>query len=141
MIVSKFGGTSVGSAENIKKVIHIVQQKNEQTGVVVSALGGVTNLLIKASELALKNESGYEEIVDQIEHRHFETIEGLLNHDNQTVSKAEVAKQLNKLKEILNGVALLNDLSDKTSARILGLGEMLSSFIIHQAMIRQDFIV
>ncbi len=138
MIVSKFGGTSVGSAENIKKVIHIVQQKEEQTVVVVSALGGVTNLLIKASDLALMNASGYEEIVDQIEKRHFEAIEGLLNHDNQTISKAEVAKQLNKLKEILNGVALLNDLSDKTSARIVGLGEMLSSFIIHQAMLQQN---
>ncbi|MCP4884978.1 MAG: bifunctional aspartate kinase/homoserine dehydrogenase I [Flavobacteriales bacterium] len=138
MIVSKFGGTSVGSAENIKKVIHIVQQKEEQTVVVVSALGGVTNLLIKASDLALMNASGYEEIVDQIEKRHFEAIEGLLNHDNQTISKAEVAKQLNKLKEILNGVALLNDLSDKTSARIVGLGEMLSSFIIHQAILQQN---
>ena len=115
MIVSKFGGTSVGSAENIKKVIHIVQQKDQQVTIVVSALGGVTNLLIKASELALKNEAGYEQIVDQIEQRHFETIEGLLNHNNQTVSKAEVAKKLNKLKEILDGVALLNDLSDKTS--------------------------
>lgn len=138
MIVSKFGGTSVGSSENIKKVIQIVQQKDEQTAVVVSALGGVTNLLIKASELALNNESGYEQIVDQIEQRHFETIEGLLNHDNQTASKAEVAKQLNKLKELLNGVALLNDLSDKTSARIVGLGEILSSFIIHQAMLQQN---
>ena len=138
MIVSKFGGTSVGSAENIKKVIHIVQQKVQQTTVVVSALGGVTNLLIKASELALENEAGYEQIVDQIEQRHFETIEGLLDHDNQTVSKAEVAKKLNKLKEILHGVALLNDLSDKTSARIVGLGEMLSSFIIHQAMLQEN---
>ena len=137
MIVSKFGGTSVGSAENIKKVIQIIQQKDEQTTVVVSALGGVTNLLIKAAALALEKAAGYEEIVDQIEQRHFETIEGLLNHDNQTVSKAEVAKQLNKLKEILHGVALLNDLSDKTSARIVGLGEMLSSFIIHQAMLQE----
>ncbi len=141
MIVSKFGGTSVGSAENIKKVIQIIQQKNQQTAVVVSALGGVTNLLVKASELALNNEAGYETIVDQIEQRHFEVIEGLLNQDNQTVSKAEVAKKLNQLKEILNGVALLNDLSDKTSARIVGLGEMLSSFIIYQAMLQENIVV
>ncbi len=59
MIVSKFGGTSVGSAENIKKVIQIIQQKDEQTTVVVSALGGVTNLLIKAAALALENAAGY----------------------------------------------------------------------------------
>lgn len=138
MIVSKFGGTSVGSAENIKKVIQIIQQKDQQSTIVVSAFGGVTNLLIKASELALQNEAGYEEIVDQIEQRHFETIEGLLKHDNQTVSKAEVAKKLNNLKEILHSVALLNDLSSKTSARIIGLGEILSSFIIHQTMLQEN---
>ena len=132
MIVSKFGGTSVGSSENIKKVIQIVQQKDKQTAVVVSALGGITNLLIEASELALKNEDGYHSVVDEIEKRHFSTIEGLLNHDNQTVCKADVAKKLNHLKEVLNGVSLLNDLSDKTLARIVGLGEMLSSFIIYQ---------
>ena len=138
MIVSKFGGTSVGSAENIKKVIQIVQDKEENTAVVVSALGGVTNLLIKASNQALNNDLSYIKIVDEIEHRHFETIEGLLHHDNQTVSKAEVAKKLNQLKDILNGVALLNDLSDKTSARIVSLGELLSSFIIHQTMIQEN---
>lgn len=138
MIVSKFGGTSVGSAENIKKVIQIVKEKKEKTAIVVSALGGVTNLLIEASDLALKNDSGFEDIVDQIENRHFQAIEDLLPHDNQTTCKAEVAKKLNQLKEILHSVALLNDLSDKTSARIVSLGEILSSFIIHQTMLQDD---
>ena len=138
MVVSKFGGTSVGSAENIKKVIQIVQSKNAKSAVVVSALGGITNLLIKASSQALANNLKYLEVVDEIEHRHFETIEGLLNHDNQTVCKAEVAKKLNQLKDVLNGVALLNDLSEKTSARIVSLGELLSSFIIHQTMIQEN---
>ena len=137
MIVSKFGGTSVGSAENIKKVIQIVKEKKAQNAVVVSALGGVTNLLIKASELALSNDNGFHQVVDQIEQRHFQTIEGLLNHDNQTLCKAEVAKSLNHLKEILSGVALLNDLSGKTSARIVSLGEILSSFIIYHTMLQE----
>ncbi len=136
MIVSKFGGTSVGSAENIKKVIQIVQHKSEDTAIVVSALGGVTNLLIKASQQALNNDLNYLDLVDEIEQRHFDTIEGLLHHDNQTLCKAEVAKKLNQLKDILNGVALLNDLSEKTSARIVSLGELLSSFIIHQSLLQ-----
>ena len=117
MIVSKFGGTSVGSAENIKKVIQIVNDKKEKRAVVVSALGGITNLLIKASELALANDLAFVELVDQIEKRHFEAIEGLLDHENQTVCKAEVAKTMNELKEVLSGVSLLNDLSDKSAAR------------------------
>ena len=136
MIVSKFGGTSVGSAENIKKVIKIVGEKREKLAVVVSALGGVTNLLVEASELALKNDETYIRVVDDIEKRHFEAIEGLLEHENQTVCKAEVAKTLNELKDVLNGVSLLNDLSDKSAARILSTGEILSSFIIFQTMIQ-----
>ncbi len=138
MIVSKFGGTSVGSAENIKKVIQIVQSQKENSAVVVSALGGVTNLLLKASHQALSNDLNYIKTVDEIEHRHFETIEGLLHHNNQTVCKAQVAKKLNQLKDVLNGVALLKDLSEKTSARIVSLGELLSSFIIHQTMLQEN---
>ena len=137
MIVSKFGGTSVGSAENIKKVIQIIREKNEKLAVVVSALGGVTNLLIKASELALANDHTFVEVVDQIEKRHFEAIEGLLDHENQTVCKAEVAKTMNELKDVLSGVSLLNDLSNKSSARIVSTGEILSSFIIYRTMIQE----
>jgi len=136
MIVSKFGGTSVGSAENIKKVIQIVSNRKEKLAIVVSALGGVTNLLVKASDLALQNDETFIGVVDEIEKRHFDTIEGLLDHDNQTVCKAEVAKTLNELKDVLNGVSLLNDLSDKSAARILSTGEILSSFIISQTMIQ-----
>ena len=138
MIVSKFGGTSVGSADNIKKVIQIVQNQKDHSAVIVSALGGITNLLIKASQQALSNDLNYLVIVDEIEQRHFDTIEGLLHHDNQTVCKAQVAKKLNQLKDVLNGVALLNDLSEKTSARIVSLGELLSSFIIHQTMLQEN---
>ena len=59
MIVAKFGGTSVGSAENIKKVIQIISNKSEKSVVVVSALGGITNSLIEAAELAYRNDEKY----------------------------------------------------------------------------------
>ena len=54
MKVLKFGGTSVGSAENINKVISILQQESNTTdiAVVVSAIGGVTDKLIEAGEFA-----------------------------------------------------------------------------------------
>ena len=67
MIVSKFGGTSVGSAENIEKVIEIAQQKKEKVAVVVSAFGGVTNKLIQASELSVESDPGYEDIVEELD--------------------------------------------------------------------------
>jgi aspartokinase/homoserine dehydrogenase 1 len=60
MQVLKFGGSSVANAENINKVIEII--KKYATGkaiVVVSALGGITDLLINAAELAEKADEAY----------------------------------------------------------------------------------
>ena len=51
MIVLKFGGTSVGSVENIKKVAAIVSSTNEKKIVVLSAMSGVTNTLQNISNL------------------------------------------------------------------------------------------
>ena len=53
MKVLKFGGTSVGSVESILSVKKIVEAEKEPVVVVVSALGGITDKLIKTSKLAL----------------------------------------------------------------------------------------
>ena len=134
MIVSKFGGTSVGSAKNIEKVIQIIASKKNKSAVVVSALGGVTNMLINASNLAVHGDKKYIKILKDIQLKHIETIEELLDESNQISSKDFVMKHLHKLKDVLNGVFLLNDLSDKSAAKIASTGEILSSFIIAEAM-------
>ena len=61
MKVLKFGGTSVGSAKNIKKVIEIVKSscENDQIAVVVSAVGGITDKLMSASQKAIDNDLNY----------------------------------------------------------------------------------
>ena len=69
MIVAKFGGTSVGTAQNIQKVIQIIAGKQGNSIVVVSALGGITNMLIKASELALQGDEAYIKVINEIESR------------------------------------------------------------------------
>ena len=62
MQVLKFGGTSVANAENIKKVKEILQlRKGEKTIVVISALGGVTDELLKCGSLAANGEICYKE--------------------------------------------------------------------------------
>jgi len=134
MIVSKFGGTSVGSAKNIDKVIQIIAQKSEKTVVIVSAMGGITNLLVKASELALKGDKNYQAFLKEIQEKHAQTIEDLLPEKKQVSSKEFVMQQLHKLKDTLNGVFLLNDLSQKSAAKIVSVGEILSSHIIAEAM-------
>ncbi len=132
MIVSKFGGTSVGSAKNINKVIQIISNKNKKTVVVVSAISGITNLLIKAGELAVNGDKEYITVLNKIEQKHLVTAEVLFKDNNDL--KAFIKDQLDQLKNTLNGVFILNDLSPKSHAKIVSTGEILSSFIIAEAM-------
>ncbi len=132
MIVSKFGGTSVGSAKNINKVIQIISDKKIKTALIVSAMGGITNLLIKAAELAVKGDKEYINILKEIEHKHLETAKTLLN-DN-VKREAFIHELLDQLKSTLSGVFILNDLSLKSHAKIVSIGELLSSYIITEAM-------
>ena len=134
MIVSKFGGTSVGSSTNISKVIDIISGKADKSIVIVSAFGGITNLLIKAAELAVRGDKGYLSILDKIQEKHINIIEDLFDKASQVTCKVFILKHLNILKDTLNGVSLLNDLSNKSSAKIVSTGELLSSFVISEAM-------
>jgi len=134
MIVSKFGGTSVGSSNNINKVIEIISQRNKNSVVIVSAFSGITNLLEQAAKLAEEGNNGYNSIVEEIEKKHIDIIEGLFDKLNQTKPKVFVIKKIAQLNDILNGISLLNDLSDKSVAKIVSIGEILSSNIIFEAM-------
>ena len=58
MKVLKFGGTSVANSSSIKNVLSIVQQEQQCT-VVVSALGGVTDLLLNAMKKAAQNDNSF----------------------------------------------------------------------------------
>ena len=132
MQVVKFGGTSVANAENILKVIAILQSKAEKDTViaVVSALGGMTDSLQRAGELANQKDTGYLDLFESIRERHMETA-SLLGLSNDALSLLE--ERLEALKSILRGIYLINEFSAKTRDKVLGFGELLSSFIISES--------
>jgi aspartokinase/homoserine dehydrogenase 1 len=136
MKVLKFGGSSVASSESINKVIHIVKESSfkNNIAVVVSALGGVTDLLLEAGNLACKGQDQYKEIFKNIENRHLQIIRELIPVSNQSSVLGQVKKMLNKLETTLEGVFLINELSNKTADKIVSFGELLSSFIISEAL-------
>ncbi|RTL58855.1 MAG: bifunctional aspartate kinase/homoserine dehydrogenase I [Sphingobacteriales bacterium] len=135
MNVVKFGGTSVGSAEAIKKVMKIVSERvvNEKIILVVSALGGTTDALIACGTLAASGDEGYKENLQKIEHRHLETVKELIPVQNQSSVLSLVKKMCNEIEDICNGVFLLNELSERTKDRIVSYGELMSSQIISAA--------
>ena len=133
MRVLKFGGTSVGSVENIEKTIAIVANQAAQSpvAVVVSALGGVTDLLLKAGALAAKKEESYKDILKEISQKHISFTDTLTGGD-QKVLKA-ITLQMSHLEDLLKGIYLINELSPKTLDKLAAYGELTSSYIIAAA--------
>ncbi|MDF1517178.1 MAG: bifunctional aspartate kinase/homoserine dehydrogenase I [Lutibacter sp.] len=136
MKVLKFGGSSVATPENINKAIAIVKDSayNTQVIVVVSALGGITDVLLEAGNLACTGDDNYKNQFKLIEERHLKVIRELIPVSNQSGVLGYVKKMLNKLEATLEGVFLINELSAKTSDKIVSFGELLSSFIVVEAM-------
>jgi bifunctional aspartokinase / homoserine dehydrogenase 1 len=139
MKVLKFGGTSVESASAIRKVKDIILQETTDIIVVVSALGGITDMILKAARVAAAASEDYHPILAEIKDRHFSTINELFNGSAPIRYIAE--ELLEELEQILTGITLVGELTPKTLDRIAGIGERISSHLIAQFIpgaIRKD---
>ena len=116
MKVLKFGGTSVGSVNSILSVKKIVEAVDEPVIVVVSALGGITDKLLRTADMASKSDVAYEREFSEIITRHLEVIEGVIPDDNlrKTVQK-EVMSLLDELGSISTGVCRVTELWPPTT--------------------------
>lgn len=132
MQVLKFGGSSVANAENINRVVAIVEQavRKDTTVLVVSALGGITDALINAATLAASGDESYKEHLAVIEKRHLAAVQELIPVAKQSGVLSRVKKQCNEIEDICNGIFLLRELSPGTKDRVVSYGELLSSQII-----------
>lgn len=135
MKVLKFGGTSVANAENIKRVIEIVKNAVNDNGciVIVSALGGITDLLLDAAALAAVGNIGYKDKLELAEQRHLDCVNLLISEADQASLLQTVYSSCNEIKELCNGIFLLGELTVRSKDRISSYGEWLSSKIIAAA--------
>lgn len=136
MKVFKFGGTSVANAANIEKVSNIVLESSQNEGVivVVSAFGGVTDLLLNAANQAAAKDETYKTTFELIEKRHIEVVRELIPVMNQSGILSNIKRQLNHLETLFDGCFLLGELSERTSDTIVSCGELLSSYIISEVL-------
>ncbi len=133
MKVMKFGGTSVGSPESLQLVKNIIIKEEEPVIVVVSALNGVTDRLLLAADFAYNGNSGYKTLLDEIIQRHRDIIETLsFSNDDRQQLVQDTEQLFDELQNILRGVFLIGDLSQKTSDKIVSYGERLSSLIVNK---------
>ena len=132
MKVLKFGGTSVENSKSITNVLKIVQEQKGPIAVVVSALGGITNLLMEMLSLAQSGDNNYKNHLPFVEKRHLETIKNCVPIQYQSAIISFLKKHLNELESRLDAIHLLEEATPKNNAAISAYGELLSSNIIQE---------
>ena len=132
--VSKFGGTSVATPERIRRVVELVTATPAEgrTVVVVSALGGTTDDLLAALDAALARD-GHEAAVAAIRQRHEAAADALASPDDRAALQETLDARLGELRELLDGVSLLREATDRTRDAVLATGERLSAPIVAAA--------
>jgi aspartokinase/homoserine dehydrogenase 1 len=129
MKILKFGGTSVGSVENVRQIGDIVLKQQDKIIVVVSALGGVTDLLLDVAQRAASGARINSEL-SAIRTRHEDMIHGLFDEEDSAKTIQTLQPLFDELEKIVQGVSLIGELTPKTLDKVLGFGERLSSILI-----------
>lgn len=131
----KFGGSSVGSASSMLKVRDIVLSGNDgQVVVVVSALGGITDKLIRTAQLAADGDLRYKAEMEIIRERHITQVCEVVPHADKARVETSLSELLEELSNIYKGVFLIRDLSLKTLDTIVSYGERMSSLILNSVI-------
>ncbi|MDE5813917.1 MAG: aspartate kinase, partial [Muribaculaceae bacterium] len=130
MKVLKFGGSSVGTPGALANVKKIVEATPGRKVVVVSALGGVTDLLLSTANLAKSDDVAYLEQYARIVERHRTVIDSMVPSSRREEVDAVVRVMLEELANIYKGVMLLHDLSPRALKMIVSYGERMSSVIV-----------
>lgn len=132
MIVMKFGGASLKDPESLKRIAEIIKANSfSRRLVVLSAIGGITDRLIQATDQALNDEKKLDATLNEIEniHEHF-IRESIPDSRIQSSVQKETQKIIALLKRLLKGIAYTQEATPKTRDHILTLGERISVCIM-----------
>jgi len=135
-LVMKFGGTSVADEAAVRRLVdHVVAAR--RTGalpiVVVSALGGVTNELLKAAAIAPESDGEAEAILSELRRRHLELTSQVASGVTSDLPH-QIRSQFEDLGAVIRTVRTLKDASPRALDTIAASGELLSSRIVHAAL-------
>ncbi|MDD3793740.1 MAG: aspartate kinase [Candidatus Gracilibacteria bacterium] len=139
MKVLKFGGTSVGSTEMIKKTAEIIinSKKNDDVVIVVSAMTKVTNSLFDICDnVGIGNMDNVLAMFQILKEKHLNVAKDLSLDGNYEENSyfLKLNQELINLEDILKGATILKNLTDNSKAKILYYGEILSSILVSFAI-------
>jgi len=129
-LVMKFGGTSLATAEAMQRAADHVLRETREKLVIVSAVGGVTDMLLQSAAAAGKGDD-FRSLVREIKRRHSEIIEkcGLTEDAISTFQK--------ELERLLTGVSMLSELSPRTRDALVALGECMSASLFTGVLVKR----
>jgi aspartate kinase len=128
MIVTKFGGTSVGAVAQIQGAAQIVQSmRSAQPIVILSAMAGVTDALLLAGEAAVTGRTrDRDDKLWEIRSKHDQAIQELIKERNAANELVETLRPIwEEMQKIFTGVALLREMSSRSRDLISSFGERL----------------
>lgn len=124
MRVLKFGGTSVGDARRVRESARIVRNTPGPNVVVVSACGGVTNLLLDAARAAARGDrAAMAAAVSAVHARHANVLSGLGNDDLHASAGAAVDQVHSSLDATLDEILIGGELTPRLSDKVVSHGE------------------
>jgi aspartate kinase len=137
-VIMKFGGTSVGTGENIRRVADIVSQysKEYRVVVVVSALAGVTNKLLEVACQAKKSdEKLVKNFTDEMLKKHKEAIAAAITSKTLQKEVNQITEEIiAELEKVLTGICYVGELTPKSKDYVVSFGERLSAPIVWGAV-------
>jgi len=129
MITMKFGGTSVGGVPQLREITEIIRANEAKSPVVVvSAMSGVTDLLLSTAQSALRNETDkVKEAINTLSRKHSQIVEALVTRtENRDKLLAWHTHLLDELNIIYQGIGMLEELTPRSLDAIASFGERLS---------------
>lgn len=133
MDVLKFGGTSVGSASTIKQVVHIISDSSNPKIVVLSAMSGVTNLLVGLHKAAIvQDREAMEKIMETLTEKHYQVINELF----MDTAKGDLQQAINTDLEALYKIAI-SPFIPTSYAELVTYGETMLTRIFSEYLTQQ----
>ncbi|MDP6612651.1 MAG: aspartate kinase [Candidatus Hydrothermarchaeota archaeon] len=136
-VVMKFGGTSLGSGEKIRHVAKMLREKRaKETVVVISAMSGVTDMLVEMSNKVVTgvSEKEIKGFVGEIREKHLVTVKEAVAEEFRSLTIIEIEKLCEELEKALIGVSYVGELTPRSMDYLISFGEKLNAPIVSGAL-------
>jgi aspartokinase/homoserine dehydrogenase 1 len=135
--ILKFGGSSLSGGRGIKGAAEIIlnESRKTATGIVVSAMAGVTDSLIASAMEAEGGNDRYRDLIESLRGRHVNAIRDLFPPKDQANVITHMQIMINELEEILHGIELVKECSPRTMDLVMSFGERMICTIMSQYLL------